>query len=367
MDYQKRLNSGAHRIKPYLPGKPVEELRRQGFKNELVKMASNENPLGVSPAARRAIQKGAGSVYHYPEVSCPFLTEALASRLGLNKQNIIVGNGADGIIYYLGMSLIDKGDEVIIPAATFPIYETISHTMRANVIFTRMKGYSIDLDDILRHITRKTKIIWLCNPNNPTGTMVGEAAFSRFIERIPDSLLLVHDEVYGDFADLSNFPDTVRLLKEGRSNIFLIRSFSKLYGLAGIRVGYGIGASELVRLMYRIRPPFDVSVVAQEAALAAMEDEKFIKKTLDINKAGKEYICRNLDRLGLSYAPSETNFVLLNMGMDDTEVCRRLIERGIIARSGKDYGFTSHIRITVGLKEHNERFIRALEEILTGQ
>ena len=179
MDYQKRSNSGANRIKPYVPGKPVQELRREGFENELVKMASNENPLGVSPAALRAIQKSGGTT---GTGRGPLQLQALASRLGLHEQNIIVGNGADGIIYYLGMSLIDKGDEVIIPAATFPIYETISHTMRANIIFTRMEGYSIDLDDILRHITKKTKIIWLCNPNNPTGTMVGEAAFFRLLK-----------------------------------------------------------------------------------------------------------------------------------------------------------------------------------------
>ena len=364
MDFEKLINPGLLSIKPYVPGKSVNEVLRERGTRDVVKMASNENPLGVSPAAVEALRGAVSGVSVYPEVSCPELAEALAHRFRIERDNIIAGNGADGVIYTLGMTLLEKGDEAILPSVTFPMYEIVIKEMGAKPVRAPMRGYGIDLQQILKRVNRRTKMIWLSNPNNPTGTLIERHSLTRFMEQLPDHVLVAHDEVYSDFADPLKYPDTVRMLLEGRENLFLIRSFSKIYGLAGLRVGYGIGPEPLIKLMYRVRPPFDVSVPAQTAAVAALGDVSFYERTLEITRGGKEYLYRSLDALGLSYVPSHTNFILIDTGMDDGVVCNKLLERGIIARPAGSYDLPDHIRITVGLQEHNEKFIHALKEIL---
>ena len=356
-------------IQPYEPGKPIEEVARElGMPEpDIIKMASNENPLGMSPAARKAMLEHLDAVFQYPESSCPPLRQALAEKHGVEPGQIIVGNGADGVIWYLGMSLIAEGDEAVIPAATFPLYETIVNAMRGRVVTSRMEGYSLDLKDILRKVSPLTKMVWLCNPNNPTGTLVEARRFRQFFEELPPSVLLVHDEVYRDFAPEKRFPDTLSMVREGRANLMLLRSFSKIYGLAGLRVGYGIGPAGLIDLMYKTRPPFDVSALAQAAALGALNDSGFVAETLALTNAGKAYLRSQCERLGLRYAPSSTNFLLLDTGMDSARVCRELESRGIIVRPADRYGYPNHIRVTIGTMENNQRFIRALEELITAK
>jgi histidinol-phosphate aminotransferase len=261
------------------------------------------------------------------------------------------------------MTIFDDGDETVVPEATFPLYETIGRAMRATVVASRMRGYRIDLDDMLQRITSRTKAVWLCNPNNPTGTLVEAEEFGRFYEKVPPSVLVIHDEVYRDFADPERFPDTVQMIRRGAENLFLLRSCSKLYGMAGVRLGFGMGAEELIGLMHRARPPFDVSVPAQEAARAALGDRRFVRRTLRLNRRGMDYLAAELGRLGLRWAPSETNFILLDTGRDSREVCRGLEGFGIIARAADKYGYPNHIRVTVGRRDQNRRFVRALEEI----
>ena len=372
MNFAERTNPGLRLIRPYVPGKPVQELLREGRRSgsrlpRVVKMASNENPLGMSPAARRAMRRAARSAHQYPESSAPMLRDALAAAVGLPPEQLIVGNGADAVIWCLGMALLDDGDQAVVPDATFPLYETICRAMRAEVVRSRMDGYRIDLEDMLRRITSRTKAVWLCNPNNPTGTLVAAEDFVRFYERVPPSVFVIHDEVYGDFASPELFPDTVEMIRQGAENLFLLRSCSKLYGMAGLRVGYGVGAAELIGLMTRARPPFDVSVPAQEAARAALKDRRFVRRTLSLNRRGMGYLTSELHRLGLRWAPSETNFLLLDTGRDSREVCRRLEGFGIIARAADKYGYPNHIRVTVGRKAHNRRFVRALEQICSSR
>ena len=366
MGIEKRINSALHSIEPYVPGKSVQEVTRAGNRADVVKMASNENPLGASPMAVDAIRGGIAGVHQYPEIDCPDLVQRLAERLEIEPDSLIVCNEADGVIYTLGLTLLERGDEVVIPEITFPVYETICRAMGSRVVQTRMDSYAIDLDDILRHITDQTKIIWLCNPNNPTGTLVDAEAFSEFWKRVPRDVLVVHDEVYRDFADPARFPDTVELIRKNHDNLFVIRSFSKVYGLAGMRVGFGVGAPGLVRMMYRVRPPFDVSVLAQKAATAALEDIEFYRQTIDITAQGKELLYRRLGQMKLSYVPSHTNFVLIDTGMDDARVCRRLLDDGIIARPAASYKLPNHIRITVGSAAQIERFLQALQAALVG-
>jgi len=363
MNISDKVNAGVRSIKPYVPGRSVQEIIRAGQQADVVKMASNENPLGASPAALEAVRTTVPSVYQYPEVSCPDLRSTLGARLGISEDELIVCNGADGVIYALGMCLIAAGDECIIPQITFPLYETVVRIMGGRVVTSPMRGYAIDLEEVLKRITRKTKLIWLCNPNNPTGTLACADELEPFLAEVPDDVFVVHDEVYADFAPTDSFPDTVRLIREGRENLFLIRSFSKIYGLAGLRIGYGVGAEELIRWMYRVRPPFDVSVVAQAAAVAAIQDRSFYTKTLEVTAGGKEYLYRNLEALGFEYVPSHTNFILIRVGMDETLLCDRLVEEGVIARPAGGYQLPRHIRLTVGLPHQNQRLIEALKRI----
>lgn len=364
MKIEKRVNRNILAIKPYVPGKSIQEVLRSQGASDIIKMASNENPLGMCPAAIEAIKQSLISAYQYPEITCPDLTAEISKQLGIPQESIIVGNGADSVIYALAMAFLQKGDEVIIPEVTFPVYETVSTIMGTRVVLSKMAGYGIDLDDILSKIQKRTKIIWICNPNNPTGALIEDESFQNFIEKVPDDVLVVHDEVYFDFAQLNIFPRVSELIKKGRENVFLIRSFSKVYGLAGMRVGFGVGSDTLVNLLYRVRPPFDVSVPAQAAAIGALKDEEFYRRTLEVTESGKEYLYRNIERLGLSYVPSHTNFVLVDTGRDDGDVCDRLLKEGLIARPAANYNLPGHIRVTVGLPHQNQRLIEALGEII---
>jgi histidinol-phosphate aminotransferase len=361
---EERINRALLDIHPYVPGRSREEILRERGIPDVVKMASNENALGVSPLAAQAIQKAMGRVHQYPEVSTPALRTALAGRLGVDPDQIITGNGADGVIYALAMTLLSAGDQTIIPAITFPMYEVAARAMGCTVVTSPMAGYHLDLDDILSRITGKTRVIWICNPNNPTGTMVDHAGLSSFLERVPEDVWVVHDEVYVDFSDLERFPDS-RALLEKHKNLFCIRSFSKVYGLAGIRLGYGFGSPELVRMIYRVRPPFDVSVLAEQAGIGALRDEEFYHKTVGMTADGRRSLCERLESMGLSYVPSHTNFVLVDTGRDDGDLADRLISRGVIIRPAGAYQLPGHLRITIGDARQNARLVEALEGALS--
>ncbi len=357
-------NRGILSIKPYVPGKSIKEVIRELNIIAPIKMASNENPLGISPFAEEAIKKISSSAFQYPEVTCYDLREVLCRHLNISKNNLILCNGGDSVIYNIAMCLINPGDEVIIPKITFPIYETIVKALNGNIIYSKMTDFSINLDDIISKITDKTKIIWLCNPNNPTGKIIKKDEFDNFINRVPDYVMIVHDEVYYDFADEKQFPDTVKLIKNGMENIFLVRSFSKIYGLAGVRLGYGIGSKTIIDLMYRIRIPFDVSVLAQAAGIGAVNDNKFYKRSIDLIQTEKQYLYNELNKLGIKYIESNTNFILINVGKNSESIVEELLKKGVIVRPTRSHNLPESFRVTIGMREHNERFIKALTETL---
>lgn len=357
-------NPGLMGIKPYAPGKSIMEVAREKGIDNIIKMASNENPLGPSPGAIVALEKKLHTIFQYPEVTSTELREALSKKFGVPGECFITGNGADGVINYLIVTLTGEADEVIIPRNTFPVYETATRFMRGKIIFSEMKDNGIDLDDMLAKIGPKTKMVWICNPNNPTGTLIEEKALCDFIKKVPEEVLIVHDEVYRDFVPSGCFPDTVKLFLEGQKNLFLIRSFSKVYGLAGLRIGYGIGDPELINMIYRIRPPFDVSVLAETAARGALEDDAFYKKTLELTADGKLFLYKELEIMGLSYIPSYTNFIMIDLGRDCMPVFERLLDEGIIVRPARSYGYPHFIRVTVGTEEWNTRFVGALKKVL---
>lgn len=364
ININKLANSGALKTKKYIPGKSKQEVERELGLKDIIKLASNENPHGSSPFAGEALKGLAGKVNIYPDKVSTDLRRKLAELTGCREAEITVGNGADGVIFNLGMAVIDQGDEVIIPEVTFPVYETITRVMRGKVVCSKIRELRIDLPDILVRITPKTKVIFLCNPNNPTGDALPPRELTAFLRQVPEEVLIVLDEAYIDFADKSLNPGSIKIFKGGLNNLFIIRTLSKAYGLAGIRVGYGIGQGELVSLINQVKPPFDVSLVAEVAGRAALDDSAFIQATLADSVREKNYYYRELDKLKLKYIRSHTNFVLIDTGLDANDIFERLLSRGVIVRSAKGYGLPTCIRVTLGRHEENVRFFQALEEVL---
>lgn len=357
------MNRGLSDITQYTGGTHKEDVIRKYGVKDPVKMSSNENPLGVSPAAASSAAGALPQANLYPEGSNRVLREKIAEKYGLDPDCIIVGNGADEIIYYTAMSLINDGDEVIVPALTFPIYEIAFKVMRARVVTSGMEGFCIDLSDIRARITDRTKIIALCNPNNPTGHALGRKEVHRFVEDVPEEVLILMDEAYMDFADMDKFPDTISLFKQGARNLIIVRTLSKAYGIAGFRVGYGIADAGLTALMNRIKLPFNVSIISQAAASGALSDDAFLMKTIESTKRGRQVIYRAMKELGLDFVESSTNFVLIDTGMDGDEITEELMKRGVIVRSAKNYGIPQSIRVTVGSEKQNEKFIAAMKNI----
>jgi histidinol-phosphate aminotransferase len=362
---QRFANPGVLGARKYVPGKSVKEAMRELGLAELIKMASNENPFGSSPRAQAALREAAGELHVYPDAGSEELRARLAAGLQVASDALTIGNGADGVIYNLGMACLDNGDEVLIPQTSYPIYETIVRVMRGTIITTGMKGLRIDLGDLARRVTPKTKAVFLCNPNNPTGDALPAQELRAFLKELPESVLAVLDEAYIDFAEPDFRPDSVSLLRNGMQNLFILRTFSKLYGLAGVRVGYGIGDPAIISLIHRIKPPFAVSSLAESLALAALDDEQFARRTVEDCAREKRYFYSELTALGLSYVYSHTNFVLVDTARDCAEMFRRLLAKGVIVRPAKQYGLPTSVRITVGRHPQNLRLFQALGEVLS--
>jgi len=364
MNIEKIANSGALKTRPYVAGKSKKEVMQEFNLSSVIKMASNENPGGSSPLARKALEKIADQVHLYPDPVNRELRSKLAGRLSVSEDQITVGNGADGVIYNLGMAVIGQGDEIILPELTFAVYETIIRIMRGEPVFTRMDGLRIDLDHILDHIGNRTKAVFLCNPNNPTGDALPPAEVEEFLNRVPEHILCIVDEAYIDFTPQEYRPDTFGIFRRGKRNLFIKRTYSKIYGLAGLRIGYGVGDSGLINLIHRVKPPFDVSIAAEYCALQALDDRDFYRETLQQIDKEKAYFYRELDSLGISYIPTYTNFLLIDVGDDTVEISKKLMKRGVIVRPMNGYGLPTSIRVTLGLHQENVAFFKALREVL---
>ena len=349
---------------PYSPGKPVEEVEREYGLRDVIKLASNENPTGPSPKALHAAQEALCRLNFYPDGQSYYLRHALAEKLGVDAAQVLVGNGADGIIMQTCLAYLDEGDEVIVSRSSFPVYDIFTHVMRATLIKTPLREYGLDLDAMALAITGKTKLIFVCNPNNPTGTMLTAAEVEAFMGRVPDHVLVVLDEAYYEFVDSNEFPDSLPYVRSGRKNVLIMRTFSKIYGLAGIRLGYGIAQQEVLAPLYKIKEPFSVNLLAQEAGVAALADEGYLQETVSANREGRLFLYGEFKRLGLFYVNSHTNFVLVKIGPHAHQVIQRLLEMGIIVRPCDNYDLPEFARITVGSPSQNARLIKALEEVL---
>jgi histidinol-phosphate aminotransferase len=360
-----RQQRGVEAISPYVPGKPIEDVRREYGLDDVIKMASNENPLGVSPKALDAMRAALHHLHHYPDGASYDLRGALADHFGLVMSQVCVGNGADDLILELSMAYLEDGDEVVVSRSSFPMYDIYSAAMRARIVKTPLTSeLGIDLNAMAEAITSKTKIVYVCNPNNPTGTMVSAHDVDTFIRRVPDHVMVVLDEAYIEMADSDSFPDSLSYIREGRKNVFVMRTFSKVYGLAGIRLGYGFAHPEVVSTLFKIKPPFNVNVLAQAAGMAALADTAFVERSVAANKTGRQYLYGEFDRLGLRYAVSHTNFVLVHIGPHAQSVQRDLLQRGVIVRPCGGYDLPEFLRVSIGRRNENERFIQALAELL---
>lgn len=350
---------------PYPPGKPIEELARELSikKDSIIKLASNENPLGPSPKAIKAIKEKLTELHRYPDGSGFYLKEKLSKRLGISQDQIIVGNGSNELIELAVRTFLLPQEKTIQPFPTFLMYEKIVKGAGGKMISVPLKGFDIDLEGIYKSITSDTKIIFINNPNNPTGQAIKKNEMKDFLSSIPKEIIVVLDEAYIEFVQEDNVASGLEMM-DVHPLVLVMRTFSKVYGLAGLRIGYGFGSKFLIDYMEKIRQPFNVNILAQAGALAALDDEIFFSKTLNTIHKGKRYLYQQLDEMHLEYVPSVTNFFLIRFPEGGRKIYERLLKKGIIVRSMESYGLPEYIRITVGLKEENERFISALREAI---
>lgn len=348
-------------IKPYVPGKPIEEVERQLGLKRVIKLASNENALGPSPNAVAAIKRALSKINRYPDGNAFYLKEALAKRHKVKPENIIVGNGSDEIITMAMRAFVERNDEVIIAKPTFLIYEIAAKIQGARAVFVPLKGFRYDLPSMAQAVNNRTKMLFIANPDNPTGTYVDTKEVADFISKVDDDVLVYFDEAYYEFAP-SDFPETLRYIY--KKNVIVTRSFSKAYGLAGVRAGYGISRPETIAAMEKVREPFNMNLLAQEAALAAIGDKKFLKKTLKATSDGKKYLYSKLGAMKLQYVPSATNFILINVAQNSKRVAQELLREGIIVREMTPWGFETFIRVTIGTERENKIFVAALRKVL---
>ncbi len=352
------------RVKNYQPGKPIEELEREyGVKNA-VKMASNENALGPSPKAVAALRKSLGDVHRYPDGGCHYLRQKLAKFLKVAPESIVFGNGSDELLVFAVRALVGPGDEVVIADPTFLIYEIATAAENGTVVKVPMKSFRYDLDGMLARLGPRTKLVFIANPDNPVGTFVDDASLRRFLKLVPRGIAVVLDEAYFEFArPEKGYPDSLKLLSE-HPNLIVTRTFSKAYGLSGLRVGYAVTSPGLVLALNKVREPFNVNLLAQRAAVAALDDKAHLKKTVSMVREGRKYLVGELNKMRMRSVPTATNFILFDLGQEAAPVYEKLLRNGIIVRPMGAWGLKSFLRVTIGKMPENRRFIATLKKVL---
>jgi histidinol-phosphate aminotransferase len=346
----------------YQPGKPVDDVKRELGLTEVIKLASNENPFGSSPKAKEAIVRELENISIYPDGAAVELTAALAVSHGVTPDQIIFGAGSDEVILMIARAFLVPGDETIMADQTFPQYKHNAQVENASIIEVPLKEGTHDLFSMLQRVTDKTKVIWVCNPNNPTGTIITADEVEWFLSKVPSNVLVVLDEAYCEYVDDPSYPDGLKLLGK-YSNVILLRTFSKIYGLASLRIGYGIGRPDVIRSINQVREPFNTSRFGQAAALAALQDVAFIEKCREANKAGLMFFKKSFEELSLQAFPAYGNFIMVDVKRPAQEVFDAMLRKGIIVRAGHKL-YPTHIRITVGSQEQNEKVIAALTAVL---
>ncbi len=346
-------------IAPYEPGKPIEELERELGIHDVIKLASNENPLPPSERVQKAIIGALGTLNRYPDGSGFYLRQALAKKHGVSPEHVVLGNGSNELIELLVHAFMRPGDEAVVPHPSFVVYPMSVQAAGGIRVVVMLKDYRLDLEGMARAITPLTKLVFIANPNNPTATMVTADEVERFMARVPDRTIVVFDEAYIEFAQGPDFPDSLGYMKQGRK-VAVLRTFSKAASLAGMRVGYGIADPDAIALLNRIRPPFNVNSLAQVAALAALDDESHVLECVRLIEAGRHFLYDEFKALGIKYVPSRANFVLVDVGRSAVEIYQKLLREGVIVRPMTSFGMETALRITVGTPQENRRLVKAL-------
>ncbi len=363
------IRPGVAKLRPYVPGKPIEEVKRElGLPSDfsLFKLASNENVLGPSPRALEAMQRVASEIWLYPDDTTFDLKNELARFWKLAADHFIIGNGSDEIIHFLGLAFLDstRGDHVLFAHPSFVQYKAAA--MLADCAF-----HAVPLTSDMRHdlaamkaaVNERTKLIFIANPNNPTGTVVTKAEFEHLLDGLPPHVVVVLDQAYLEYVDDADSPNGLDYIAE--HNVVVLQTFSKAYALAGLRVGYGIARPEIIKYLQQVRGPFNVNMLAQAAAIASLNDEEQVQKAREVNSEGRAFLCAELDKLGLSYCATQANFVFLDAKKPSKHVFTELLKRGVIVRTGDPWGLESWLRVTIGTREMNERFTSSLCDVLS--
>jgi len=348
-------------IAPYVPGRPIEEVERE-LNIQAIKLASNENPLGPSPLAVEAGRKALAASNRYPDGSGFYLRQALAAKHDIPTEQIILGAGSTELIDLSARLMLRPGGAGVTSEGSFPLYYIAIRAAGARLIETPLREYRFDLDAIARSLSPETKIVFLANPNNPTGTMFTADEFDQFLARVPSHVLVVLDEAYCDYIERADYTRSVDRVRRG-ANLIVLRTFSKVYGLAGLRIGYGLGPAGLLDEMNKIRGPFNTSGVAQAAALAALDDRAHVRRSIESNNAGLAQLTAGLHALGVRCVPSVANFILAEFGYDTEPLSEELTRRGVIVRPMRWMGFPHAIRISVGTQAENQKFLGALADL----
>jgi histidinol-phosphate aminotransferase len=363
--FAKIANPWVGQLGIYEPGRPIEEVARElGFKSadEIIKLASNENALGPSPLAVKAMKAAACDMHRYPDGSAFYLKQALAKKLGVSPKMILTVNGSNEAIELLGHTFLGPGKNIVMADRAFVVYALIAATFQARTIAVPMKDFTHDLDAMLKSITKDTRLVFVANPNNPTSTMVDGKQIDKFMKQVPDHVVVCFDEAYIELLPRSMQPDTLKHVKGGRK-VAIMRTFSKTYGLAGLRIGYVLAPAACIELLERVRQPFNVNAMAMAAAIAALEDDAYVERTRKMIREGLAFFEEQLDHIGLPFVPAVANFMLVEVG-NGRKVFEELMKEGIIARPMDCYGLPRHIRITVGTRKENEQCIKALATVL---
>lgn len=347
-------------ITPYSPGKPLEELEREYGVRDSIKLASNENPLGPSPMAAAAIANALKDLNRYPDAGGYYLIRDISERLGIKPANVVLGNGSDEILGMLTQAFLSPGSEVIMPKPSFLMYDILVRSAGAKAIYVPLRSLSIDMVAMADRVTDSTRMVFLTNPNNPTGTIISKEDFQRFLGATPASTIVVIDEAYIEFVRDASCLNSMEFFSEDRA-LVILRTFSKAYGLAGLRIGYGIMPIQIAELLHRIRLPFNANSLAQVGALAALRDEDFLRQSVNLVHEGLDFMAGALDDLAMEHFPTQANFFLINTHRPADGVFERMLRQGVIVRSMSSYGYPEYIRVNVGLHKENVRFMETIE------
>ena len=362
-DFYQLATPGVQGLHPYLPGKPVDELERELGISNSIKLASNENPLGPSEQAMAAVTATLQDSCRYPDANGFKLKQKLSDRFNLNAGTLTLGNGSNDVLELIGRAFIQPGDEVIYSQHAFVVYMLVAQATGAKAVVTAAKNWGHDLDAMVAAITAKTRVIFLANPNNPTGTWFSEQQLRDFMAKVPERVVVVLDEAYTEYVDEAEFPDGLKLQPEF-NNLVVTRTFSKAYGLAALRVGYAVANADITDLLNRVRQPFNVNVPALEAATAVLGDREYLQRSVALNRDGMSQLEEGFSQLGLGWIPSVGNFICVDCGRDAMPVYQALLREGVIVRPVANYQMPNHLRITIGLPEENQRCIAALAKVM---